>query len=109
MTASTKGAILTVTTALVWCAKVSASNSNLTVSPGAYANPLMYNVGPNYTVWRTLSTVGFNPTNTAPTFIQVFDPLFLHVTRSSQTSTQASLQATDALGYNGWYKNSISA
>lgn len=79
---------MTVTTALVWCAKVSASNSNLTVSPGAYANPLMYNVGPNYTV---------------------FDPLFLHVTRSSQTSTQASLQATDALGYNGWYKNSISA
>ncbi|KAG1821481.1 hypothetical protein EV424DRAFT_1539055 [Suillus variegatus] len=135
MTASTKGAILTVTiSALVSCAKVSASNSNLTVSPEAYANPLMYNVvGPNYTVWRTLSTVGFNPTNTAPPFIQVFDPSFLNDTGSSTTirSIASNLSFafaheepicipdlnagfltsnySGALGYNGWYKNSISA
>ncbi|KAG2108955.1 uncharacterized protein F5147DRAFT_760811 [Suillus discolor] len=118
MTASTTDVILTVTTALVSCE----------LAP--------YRVswsGPNYTVWRTLSTVGFNPTNTAPPFIQVFDPSFLNETGSSITirsiasnpsfafAHEAPICIPDlnagfltsnysgALGCNGWYKNSISA
>ncbi|KAG2143162.1 hypothetical protein BD769DRAFT_1625719 [Suillus cothurnatus] len=133
MTPSTASAILTVTLALVSCAKASASNSDLTVPPGAvYINPLMYNVvGANYTEWRNLSTVGFDPTNTAPPFIQVFDPSFLNVTGSSATirlitsnpgfafAHEAPIYVPDLnavffssndggpLGYNGWYNNSV--
>ncbi|KAG1840671.1 hypothetical protein C8R48DRAFT_781689 [Suillus tomentosus] len=121
--------------ALVSCAKVSASNYNLTVSPGAVnINPLMYNaVGANYTIRRTLSNVGFNPANAAPQFIQVFGPSFLDVTRSFATICSIASNPSfvfvheapicipdlnagfltrncgDAMGYNGWYKKSISA
>lgn len=133
MTASTAGAILTVTLTLVSCAKASASNSDLTVPPGAvYINPLMYDVvGADYTEWRNLSTVGFNPTDTTPPFIQVFDPSFLNVTGSSATirsivsnpgfafAHEAPIYIPDLnavffssndggpLGYNGWYNNSV--
>ncbi|KAG1813524.1 uncharacterized protein BJ212DRAFT_1365485 [Suillus subaureus] len=121
------------TAALVSCAKASSSNSDLTVPPGAvYINPLVYNVvGANYTEWRNLSTVGFNPTNTAPPFIQVFDPSFLNVTGPSATirsiasnpgfafAHEAPIYIPDLnvvffssndggpLGYNGWYNNSV--
>ncbi|KAG2067573.1 calcium-dependent phosphotriesterase [Suillus decipiens] len=133
MTPSTTGAIITVTLALVSCTKASASNPNLTVPPGAvYINPLVYDVvGANYTEWRNLSTIGFNPTNTAPPFIQVFDPSFLNITGSSATirsiasnpgfdfAHEAPIYVPDlnvvffssndggALGYNGWYNNSV--
>lgn len=133
MTASTAGAILTVTLTLVSCAKASASNSDLTVPPGAvYINPLMYDVvGADYTEWRNLSTVGFNPPDTTPPFIQVFDPSFLNVTGSSATirsivsnpgfafAHEAPIYIPDLnavffssndggpLGYNGWYNNSV--
>jgi gluconolactonase len=150
MTASTAGAILTVALVLVSCAKASMDNSNLAVPPGAvvcqrsrfcsavpnvplqYVDPLMYNVlGQNYTEWRNLSTVGFNPTNTTPPFIQVFDPSFLDAIGSSATirsiasnpgfafAHEAPIYVPDLnavfftsndggpLGYNGWYNNSV--
>jgi len=97
-----------------------------------YVDPLMYNVvGPNYTEWRNLSTVGFNPTNTASPFIQVFDPSFLEVTGPSATireitsnpgfafAHEAPIYVPDLnvvyfssndggpLGYSGWYNNSV--
>ncbi|KIK36700.1 hypothetical protein CY34DRAFT_498329 [Suillus luteus UH-Slu-Lm8-n1] len=133
MTASTSGAILTVALVLVSCAKASTGNFNLAVPPGAvYVDPLMYNVlGQNYTEWRNLSTVGFNPTNTAPPFIQVFDSSFLDVIGPSATirsitsnpgfafAHEAPIYVPDLnavfftsndggpLGYNGWYNNSV--
>jgi gluconolactonase len=88
-------------------------------------------VGANYTAWRNLSTVGFNPTNTAPPFIQVFDPSFLDVIGPSATirliasnpgfafaheapiyvpnlnSVFFASNAGGALGYSGWYNNSV--
>ncbi|KAG1741010.1 hypothetical protein EDB19DRAFT_753460 [Suillus lakei] len=133
MTVSAAGAILTVTLALASCAKASARTSNIAVPPGAvYIDPLMYSVvGANYTEWRNLSTVGFNPTTTAPPFIQVFDPSFLEVTGPSATirsiasnpgfafAHEAPIYVPDLnavffssndggpLGYNGWYNNSV--
>ncbi|KAG0705384.1 calcium-dependent phosphotriesterase [Suillus ampliporus] len=79
MTKSAAGAILAVTLAAVSLTKA---------SPPAvvYVDPLLYNVvGANYTNWRNSSLVGFNPTNTPPPFIQVFDPSFLEITGSSAT------------------------
>jgi gluconolactonase len=92
----------------------------------------MYNVlGANYTGWRNSSTVGFNPTQTASPFIQVFDPSFLEVTGPSATireitsnsgfafAHEAPIYVPDLnvvfftsndggpLGYNGWYNNSV--
>jgi gluconolactonase len=88
-------------------------------------------VGANYAEWRNLSTVGFNPTNTASPFIQVFDPSFLEVTGPSATiraitsnpafafAHEAPIYVPDLnvvfftsndggpLGYNGWYNNSV--
>jgi gluconolactonase len=88
-------------------------------------------VGANYAEWRNLSTIGFNPTNTASPFIQVFDPSFLKVTGPSATIRQitsnpgfafaheAPIYVPDLnvvfftsndggpLGYNGWYNNSV--
>ncbi|KIK36698.1 hypothetical protein CY34DRAFT_811073 [Suillus luteus UH-Slu-Lm8-n1] len=111
-----------------------AAVSFATVSPpgAVYIDPLQYNVvGANYTDWRNLSTVGFNPTNTAPPFIQVFDPSFLDVIGSSATirsiasnpgfafAHEAPIYVPDlnvvffasnaggALGYSGWYNNSV--
>ncbi|KAG1733912.1 uncharacterized protein EDB91DRAFT_1084296 [Suillus paluster] len=101
--------------------------------PGAvYVDPLLYNVvGANYTKWRNSSAVGFNPTNTAPPFIQVFDPSFLKITGPSATirsiasnpgfafAHEAPIYVPDlnviffssngggALGYSGWYNNSV--
>ncbi|KAG1741015.1 hypothetical protein EDB19DRAFT_1635075 [Suillus lakei] len=101
--------------------------------PGAvYIDPLQYNVvGANYTKWRNSSAIGFNPTNTAPPFIQVFDPSFLEVTGPSATirkiasnpgfafAHEAPIYVPDlnlvffasngggALGYSGWYNNSV--
>ncbi|KAG0697465.1 hypothetical protein DFH29DRAFT_1071628 [Suillus ampliporus] len=130
MTASAAVAILALAFALVSYIKASASPN---VPPGAvYIDPLMYNVlGANYTEWRNLSTVGFNPTNTAPPFIQVFDPSFLAITGPSATirliasnpgfafAHEAPIYVPDLnvvfftsndggpLGYNGWYNNSV--
>jgi gluconolactonase len=87
-------------------------------------------VGANYTEWRNSSTVGFNPTNTAPPFIQVFDPSFLDIIGSSATirsiasnpgfafAHEAPIYVPDlnavffvsaggGLGYSGWYNNSV--
>ncbi|KAG1883846.1 calcium-dependent phosphotriesterase [Suillus subluteus] len=102
-------------------------------SPGAvYIDPLLYNdVGANYTKWRNSSAIGFNPTNTAPPFIQVFDRSFLDITGPSATirkiasnpgfafAHEAPIYVQDlnlvifasarggALGYSGWYNNSV--
>jgi gluconolactonase len=78
-----------------------------------------------------LSTVGFNPTGTAPPFIQVFDHSFLDIIGSSATirsiasnpgfvfAHEAPIYVPDlnlvffantgggALGYSGWYNNSV--
>jgi gluconolactonase len=92
----------------------------------------MYNVvGANYTKWRNLSSVGFNPTNTTPPLIQVFDPSFLEITGPSATirriaSNPGFIFAHEApiyvpnlnvlffantgggtLSYSGWYNNSV--
>ncbi|KAG1733913.1 uncharacterized protein EDB91DRAFT_627951 [Suillus paluster] len=130
MAASAAGAILAVAFAVVSCMKASA---NLAVPPGAVCiDPPTYNVlGANYTEWRNLSTVGFNPNNTAPPFIQVFDPSFLEITGPSATirliasnpgfafAHEAPIYVPDlnavfftsndggALGYSGWYNNSV--
>ncbi|KAH7920852.1 calcium-dependent phosphotriesterase [Leucogyrophana mollusca] len=114
---------------------VATSSGDLTVPPGAvYINPLTYNVlGPNSTWYaeRNLSTNGFNPTNTAPPFIQVFDPSFLTILGPSATIRPIAANPGFAfaheapvydrennllffssndggpLGYNGWYNNSV--
>ncbi|KAG1840389.1 calcium-dependent phosphotriesterase [Suillus subalutaceus] len=101
--------------------------------PGpVYIDPLLYNdVGANYTKWRNSSAIGFNPTNTAPPFIQVFDRSFLNITGPSATirkiasnpgfafAHEAPIYVQDlnlvifasarggALGYSGWYNNSV--
>jgi gluconolactonase len=97
-----------------------------------YIDPLLYNVvGANYTKWRNSSAVGFNPTNTTPPFIQVFDSSFLDITGPSATirkiasnpgfafAHEAPIYVSDlnlvffasigggALGYSGWYNNSV--
>ncbi|KAG0705378.1 hypothetical protein DFH29DRAFT_1032103, partial [Suillus ampliporus] len=97
-----------------------------------YVNPLLYDVvGPNYEHWRVSSDVGFNPTNTPPPFIQVFDPSFLEITGSSATiraiasnagydfAHEAPVYVPDlnvvffsntgggALSYSGWYNSSV--
>ncbi|KAG6376793.1 hypothetical protein JVT61DRAFT_1817 [Boletus reticuloceps] len=111
-----------------------ANSSNLTLPSGAvYIDPLGYNVvGANYTQWRTNnSLVGFNPTNTTPPFIQVFDPSFLNVTGVNATirlvashpgfsvAHEAPIYVPDLnivcfssndggpLGYSSWYNNSV--
>jgi len=108
--------------------------SGLTLPPGAVCiNPLDYNVvGADYAQWRTNdSSVGFNPTNTNPPFIQVFDPSFLEVTGVDATirlvashpgfaiAHEAPIYVPDlnvvffasnaggTLGYSGWYNNSV--
>ncbi|KAJ8582416.1 calcium-dependent phosphotriesterase [Rhizopogon salebrosus TDB-379] len=133
MTKYARGAILALALAVVSHTAASFSGSNLAVPPGAvYIDPLMYNVlGANYTGWRNSSTVGFNPTQTASPFIQVFDPSFLEVTGPSATireitsnpgfafAHEAPIYVPDLnvvfftsndggpLGYNGWYNNSV--
>ncbi|KAG1768933.1 hypothetical protein EV702DRAFT_713963 [Suillus placidus] len=102
------------------------------MSASQYIDPLLYNVvGANYTKWRNSSAVGFNPTNTAPPFIQVFDPSFLDITGPSATirkiasnpgfafAHEAPIYVPDLnlvffantgsgkLGYYGWYNNSF--
>ncbi|KAG2360410.1 hypothetical protein BDR07DRAFT_1412690 [Suillus spraguei] len=111
-----------------------ASYTTLTaLPPGAvYIDPLLYNVvGANYTEWRNSSAIGFNPTNTTPPFVQVFDPSFLDITGPSATirkiasnpgfafAHEAPIYVPDlnlvffasnaggALGYSGWYNNSV--
>ncbi|KAF9223171.1 calcium-dependent phosphotriesterase [Gyrodon lividus] len=106
---------------------------DLTVPPGAvYLDPLEYNVvGANYTQWRNSSLDGFNPTNTTPPFIQIFDPSFLQVLGPNPTirliasnpgfafAHEAPIYVPDlnvvffssngggSLGYSGWYNNSV--
>ncbi|KAG0697464.1 calcium-dependent phosphotriesterase [Suillus ampliporus] len=125
MTKSAAGAILTVALAAVSYTKASL--------PGAvYIDPLLYTVvGANYTKWRNSSAVGFDPTNTPPPFIQVFDPSFLEITGPSATirsiasnpgfafAHEAPIYVPDlnlvffasnaggTLGYSGWYNNSV--
>ncbi|KAG1883845.1 calcium-dependent phosphotriesterase [Suillus subluteus] len=125
MTKSAVGAILAV---------VLAAASYTTASPpgAVYIDPLLYNVvGANYTKWRNSSAIGFNPTNTPPPFIQVFDSSFLDITGPSATirkiasnpgfafAHEAPIYVQDlnlvffasngggALGYSGWYNNSV--
>jgi len=100
-------------------------------SASQYIDPLKYDVvGANYTEWRNLSSVGFNPTNTTPPFIQVFDPSFLEVTGPYATirgiasnagfsfAHEAPIYVPDLnvlffantggpLSYSGWYNNSV--
>ncbi|KAH0838809.1 hypothetical protein J3R83DRAFT_7210 [Lanmaoa asiatica] len=126
-------AVLTI--AIVVTATTKAANSmDLTLPPGAvFINPLEYNVmGANYAQWRTNNSfVGFNPTNTTPPVIQVFDTSFLDITGPDATirlvaSNPGYAFAHEApiyepnlnvvffssndggpLGYNGWYNNSV--
>ncbi|KAG0706303.1 hypothetical protein DFH29DRAFT_798477 [Suillus ampliporus] len=125
MTKSAAGAILTVTLAAVSLTKASPPTA-------VYVDPLLYDiVGENYTNWRNSSAVGFNPTNTPPPFIQVFDPSFLEITGSSATiraiasnpgyafAHEAPIYVPDLnvvffsnlgggpLAYNSWYNNSV--
>jgi len=61
------------------------------ISASQYIDPLMYNVvGANYKNWRNSSNVGFNPTNTPPPFIQVFDPSFIDITGPYATIREIS-------------------
>ncbi|KAG6373057.1 calcium-dependent phosphotriesterase [Boletus reticuloceps] len=107
---------------------------NFTLPPGAvYINPLEYNVlGADYAQWRTNdSFVGFNPTNTTPPFIQVFDSSFLDITGPDATirlvsshpgfafAHEAPIYVPDlnvvffssndggSFGYSSWYNNSV--
>ncbi|KAG1840388.1 calcium-dependent phosphotriesterase [Suillus subalutaceus] len=125
MTKSAVGVILAV---------VLAAASYTTASPpgAVYIDPLLYNVvGANYTKWRNSSAIGFNPTDTAPPFIQVFDRSFLDITGPSATirkiasnpgfafAHEAPIYVQDlnlvifasndggALAYSGWYNNSV--
>ncbi|KIJ08998.1 hypothetical protein PAXINDRAFT_182190 [Paxillus involutus ATCC 200175] len=128
-------AALVLTVAFVAALSTNAQSSpDFTVPPGAvYVNPLEYNVvGAEYTQWRNSSSVGgFNPTNTTPPFIQIFDPSFLEVTGSNATirliashpgfafAHEAPIYVPDlnvvffssngggTLGYSGWYNNSV--
>ncbi|KAG2346587.1 calcium-dependent phosphotriesterase [Suillus weaverae] len=126
MTKSVVGAILAV------ASRLAAASYMTALPPGAmHIDPLLYNVvGANYT-WRNSSAVGFNPTNTTPPFIQVFDPSFLDVTGPSATirkiasnpgfafAHEAPIYVPDlnlvffasngggTLGYSGWYNNSV--
>ncbi|KAI9566140.1 hypothetical protein HD554DRAFT_2119716 [Boletus coccyginus] len=113
---------------------MAADSIDLTLPPGAvYINPLEYNVvGANYPQWRTNNSfVGFNPTNTTPPFIQIFDPAFLEVTGVDATirlvashpgfavAHEAPIYVPElnlvffasyaggTLGYSGWYNNSV--
>lgn len=88
-------------------------------------------MGANYSQWRTNNSLaGFNPTNTTPPFIQVFDPSFLNITGPNATirlvashpgfavAHEAPIYMSDLnvvffasnaggpLGYSGWYNNS---
>ncbi|KAG0701928.1 hypothetical protein DFH29DRAFT_537542 [Suillus ampliporus] len=125
MTKSAAGAILAVALTAVSLTKAS--------PPAAvYIDPLLYNVvGANYTNWRNSSAVGFNPTNTPPPFIQVFDPSFLEITGSSATirsiasnpgyafAHEAPVYVPDLnavffsntgggqLSYSGWFNSSV--
>ncbi|KIJ08996.1 hypothetical protein PAXINDRAFT_120077 [Paxillus involutus ATCC 200175] len=110
------------------------SSPDFTMPPGAvYVSPLEYNVvGADYTQWRNSSLVGgFNPTNTTPPFIQIFDPSFLEVTGPNATirliasnpgfafAHEAPIYVPDLnlvffsssnsgpLGYSGWYNSSV--
>ncbi|KAG1834670.1 calcium-dependent phosphotriesterase [Suillus subalutaceus] len=122
MTKSSVGAILAVALAAATASP-----------PGAvYIDPLLYNdVGANYTKWRNSSAIGFNPTNTAPPFIQVFDRSFLDITGPFATirkiasnpgfafAHEAPIYVQDlnlvffassgggVLAYSGWYNNSV--
>lgn len=89
-------------------------------------------MGADYPRWRTNdSFVGFNPTNTTPPFIQVFDPSFVSVTGLNATirvvvenpgfafAHEAPIYVPDlnvvfftnkgggALSYSGWYNNTV--
>ena len=89
-------------------------------------------MGPDYAQWRTNNSfVGFNPTNTNPPFIQVFDPSFLEVTGLDATirlvashpgfavAHEAPIYVPDlnvvffaskdggTLSYSNWYNNSV--
>ena len=89
-------------------------------------------MGANYAQWRTNNSfVGFNPTNTTPPFIQIFDPAFLEVTGVDATIRLVASHPGFAvahgapiyvpelnlvffasntggtLGYSGWYNNSV--
>lgn len=90
-------------------------------------------MGAEYAPWRTNDSfaVGFNPTNTAPPFIQVFDPSFLDITGPNATirlvvsnpgyafAHEAPIYIPDlnvvvfssndggSLGYSGWHNNSV--
>ncbi|KAG9311270.1 calcium-dependent phosphotriesterase [Chiua virens] len=108
---------------------------DITLPDGAvYINPLDYNVvGADYSQWRTndSNSVGFNPTNTTPPFIQFFDQSFLDITGLNATirlvaSHPGFAVAHEApiydpglnavffasndggtLGYSNWYNNSV--
>ena len=89
-------------------------------------------MGANYTQWRTNNSfVGFDPTDTTPPFIQVFDPSFVDITGPNATilpvvsnpgfafAHEAPIYVPDLnvvffssndggpLGYNGWNNNSV--
>ena len=89
-------------------------------------------VGANYAQWRTNNSfVGFNPTNTTPPFMQIFDPSFLEITGSNATirlvasypgfafAFEAPIYVPDlnvvlfaskaggTLSYSNWYNNSV--
>ena len=90
-------------------------------------------MGASYTKWRTNDsiTVAFNPTDTTSPFIQVFDSSFLDITGPNATirrvvtnsgfafAHEAPIYVPDlnvvffasngggALGYSGWYNNSV--
>ena len=89
-------------------------------------------LGADYTQWRTNdSSVGFNPTNATPPFIQIFDSSFLDITGLNATirlvashpgyavAHEAPIYVPDlnvvffasnaggTLGYSGWYNNSV--
>jgi len=127
---------LTIATAItpISAATSSCLDHDIALPPGAvYINPLEYNVvGAEFSQWRTNdSFVGFNPTNTTPPFIQVFDPSFLDVTGLNATirmvvsnpgfafAHEAPIYIPDLnvvffssndggpLGYNGWNNNSV--
>ena len=117
-----------------------AQSSNSNTLPGlpegaVYLNPLDYNVlGLNsswYAARNASALVGFNPTNTAPPFFQVFDPSFLYALGPNAQIKQVAASPGYALaheapiyvpdlnvvffssndggpdGYNGWYNNSV--
>ncbi|EIW75732.1 calcium-dependent phosphotriesterase [Coniophora puteana RWD-64-598 SS2] len=136
----TKSMILTGAVVLAAVSYGAAQSNNSTI-PGlpegaVYINPLEYNVlGPNstwYTERNTSDFIGFNPTQTAPPFFQVFDPSFVTdvLGPGAQIRKVASspgyalaheapvhVSALHALffssndggpeGYNGWYNNSV--